>query len=405
MLAHQPASTVQRRPHPPRLVTHELNHTPPTRPTNKIADWFNGESDPITLSILPSPTREVSNPSEVMLSSTFERTPTSSEKPSAARNLPKPAIISRFSLFGNKPAPPKAPLLSADVHDEWHELDIKSALIPSGSADPFSPSAFKNLQQNAEGLLLKLQAAYKQRSQALHDVLAEKEVQAEELEGAEMKTKHLKLQLDGMTAKLADQDKAMMDLVDQLAQEKQARRQAEAARGVINQYCTEVDESRHNGDIPDSEPTEKIWKSRPSTASDMSIESEGSCTDSVFSRHGATSPTMSLSSVSTLNSPETQHQLPPSMPQQRRQPSHTITPLSAFRAARASNKFKQTEETSPTAAPNNNGPCAKCSGHLGDSEAWNLVSILQLENKGLKSRLGQLEDTVDDCLIMVKGLF
>lgn len=304
-LTHQSSSTVLTTRHLPPLITHDLSQTQPTqRPTNKIADWFSGESEPITFSIIPSPTRERSDPVEVM---------PDDDKPR------KPPITSRFSLFSTKSSPPKPPLTT---HDEWHDLDVKSALN-SPYADPFSPSSFKNLQQNAEGLLLKLQAAYKERCEALHDVLAEKEVQAEELEGAEMRTRHLKIQLDDMTAKMQEQDKAMMDLVDQLAQEKEARREIE------------------------SQP-EKTWKSRTSTASEMSVDSE---VDSLFS------PAMSVSSVSTFNSPE--------IPQ------------------------RQSSSTSKKV----------------DSEAWNLVGILQLENTSLKNRIGCLENTVDDCLDMVKGLF
>ncbi|KAL8942970.1 MAG: hypothetical protein Q9211_001171 [Gyalolechia sp. 1 TL-2023] len=266
--------------------------------------------------------------------------------------------MSRFSLFGTKPIPPQTPLA---VHDEWHDLDVKHALIPSGSADPFSPSAFKNLLQNAEGLLSKLQAAYKQRSRALHDVLAEKEAQAEELEGAETRTRHLKIQLDDMTAKLAEQDKAMMDLVDQLAHEKQSRREAEDRNSIME---------------PEQKECRKTWKSRTSTASDMSLGSDGSCADSLFSRRGATSP-ISMSSVSTLNSPESTN-LP------NRQARTSIL--------QSAPRTKVIDAFPPTA----------CNG---DSEAWNLVGILKLENKNLKSRLGQLESTVDDCLDMVKGLF
>ncbi|KAL8939745.1 MAG: hypothetical protein Q9216_003189 [Gyalolechia sp. 2 TL-2023] len=281
----------------PPLITRELKQTT----TSKIAEWFSGES---TFAI-PSPTRE-----------------TMPVEPPTER--PRNTLISRFSLFGTKPTP-KSPLTT---HDEWHELDVKSALIP-GSADPFSPSSFKNLQQNAEGLLLKLQTAYKERSEALHDVLAEKEAQAEELEGAKTRTRHLKIQLDDMTAKLAEQDKAMMDLVDQLAQEKQARRESD------------------------------YRKSRTSTASDVSCESEGSYADSLFS-HGATSP-MSMSSVSTLNSPE----------------SHRQTAIPSKRDGIKANETN------------------------GDSETW----LLKLENTRLKGRIGELENTVDDCLDMVNGLF
>ncbi|KAL8787740.1 MAG: hypothetical protein Q9213_002060 [Squamulea squamosa] len=317
-----------------------------------------------------------------------DHTSTILEKQATTRAIPKPPITSRFSLFGLKQPTARPPASSPLIHDEWYDLDVINALLSSKPTEPFSPSAFKNLQQNAEGLLSKLQTAYRQRSQALHDVIAEKEAQSEEREGAEMRSRHLKIQLDDMTAKLAEQDKIMMDLVDQLAQEKLARREAEdTARKGYDAYHIGI---RH---IPRSS------RSRISTASEMSIESEDSCAESLFSRHGAASPTVSMSSVSTMNSPDFQsihHQLPTS-PEGRQ---FTQNSNQGSRCQPAETKLSDHSINSPTQLSG----CIDCTG-LKESEAWNLVNIMKLENKVLKKRLGQLESTVDDCLDMVKGLF
>ncbi|KAL8701235.1 MAG: hypothetical protein Q9201_005014 [Fulgogasparrea decipioides] len=393
-LTHPPTHTFQPTHAVPPLVTQGLQRTRPTRSRSKLADWFTGESDPISFTIVPSPIK-VKSDSVGDMDSPFPGTdPAYVETQPAAQGNPRPPIISRFSLFGNKSSTPKAPVLSAELDDQWLKLDVKTALASSASTEPFSPSAFKNLQQSAESLLGKFQTAYKERSRALHDVLAEKETQAEELEGAQMRTRHLKLQLDAMTAKLAEQDKAMMDLVDQLAQEKQARREAEDAHSRnLNQrpaVASDQDEA-----IQDAQQNVKSWKSRTSTASDMSLASEDSCAESLFSRRGATSPTLSMSSVSTMNSPESQHQQPGSMDRTRRPtaPTNVTTHIAETKISGA---------LSPISA--SLGQCAKCS-RLKDSEAWSLVSMLKLENQGLKIRLSQLESTVDECLDMVKGLF
>ncbi|KAL8874818.1 MAG: hypothetical protein Q9192_009143, partial [Flavoplaca navasiana] len=275
----------------------------------------------------------------------------------------------------------KTPQTPADVHDSWHDLDVKTALLPASPTDPFSPSAFKELQKNAEGLLTQLQTAYKQRSHALHDVLVEKETQAEEREGAEMRSRHLKLQLDDMTAKLAEQDKAMMDLVDRLAEEKMARREAEDAARTIQPNSSQ-----------DGQHTPRSSKSRTSTAS---IESAESATESLFSRHGAASPTMSMSSVSTMNSPDSQSLC-----------NEVPTSTDRYRDARSRQPDGQTkisnDKFTTTAVQSSQNVHQNTSQ---DSEAWSLVNILTLENKVLKTRLGQLESTVEDCLDMVKGLF
>ncbi|KAL8713685.1 MAG: hypothetical protein Q9220_002211 [cf. Caloplaca sp. 1 TL-2023] len=332
-LANPPTFNSSSDHHLPPLITRDLQHTQPKKST-KFTDWFTGESEPITLSMVPSPTKEKPDPIEAMS--------VISEKQVDA----KPAFVSRFSLFASKPPTTKPPTLPSDLYDEWCDLNVKTALSPTNS---ISPSGYKNVQQKAEGMLTKLQSAYKERTQILKDILAEKEAQAEEMEGAAMRSKHLKLQLNDMTAKMAEQDKAMMDLVDQLAHEKQARRESDTPK-----------ESRQR------------QKSRTSTASEMSVESEDSCAESLFSRQGASSPTMSMSSMSTMNSPD----------------SHR------------SSTSKTYIKKSPSLPPS----CANCSG-VKSSEAWSLVDMLKMENTGLKSRLLQLENTVDDCLDMVKGLF
>ncbi|KAL8652225.1 MAG: hypothetical protein Q9210_002803 [Variospora velana] len=422
-LTHHSTSTSPLNRHIPPLVIQERPQLRPSRPVSTIADWFSGSSDPIPFALIPSPTKEKCDPTEIMSSSPAEQPAARAEQSSANTNPSKPPIISRFSLFGFKPNPPQPPIARSDLYNEWHDLDIKSALHPNAPSDPYSPSAFKNLQQNAESLLLKLQSAYKQRSQALHDVLAETETQAEELQGADMRAKHLKLQLDGMTTRLAEQDSAMMDLVDQLAQERQLRREAEdamyakikEARPAI--ITTNNEQEVHAGDAQYGE--ERSWKSRTSTASDLSIESDGSCAESLFSRHGATSPAMSMSSVSTMNSPETQQRY--QSPAYRPPPVQVTTTGSRLLGLSAET---HKGDFSPTPAPSSSSSsttkCTRCCNNHNinnintnnknhsdaSSEAWALVGILQLENQGLKTRLGQLENTVDDCLGLVKnGLF
>ena len=117
--------------------------------------------------------------------------------------------------------------------DEFLTLDVTSALFPSGepsAQDPFSPAAFKNLLMNAEGLLLKLQTAYKLRTLSLHEISAEKEAMSEELEEAETRAKCLKSQLDDMAHQMSMKDASIADLAAELAAEKQARAEEKLAR-------------------------------------------------------------------------------------------------------------------------------------------------------------------------------
>ena len=78
---------------------------------------------------------------------------------------------------------------------------------------------------NSEGLLLRLQTAYKLRTMALHELTADKDAQEEELEETETRVQHLKLQLDDMAQKSLDHEKEMAALRDELASERKARKE------------------------------------------------------------------------------------------------------------------------------------------------------------------------------------
>lgn len=297
---------------------------------------------------------------------------------SSAQIMPKPAMASRFSFFSSKASLVKSTPLPDELSDELLDMDVSAALFPHEPPNPFSPASFKNLQQQAEGLLSRLQAAYKERTIALRDMIAEKETVAEESEGTDTRARHLKMQLDDMTAKFAEQDEAMMNLVDELAQEKQARREDEEARKRTIRVVEDVTppSSGHRG------------LSRSNTISDSGFESEDdSSADSVFSRrNGAQSPTMSVSSASTANSPDAY----------RAQEFHV--PASTARTA-----CLRLPQGQPAAKGTPVHSCTNCEG-VRASEAWNVVGILKEENEVLKHRVGELEGALDGCLDVVGRL-
>ena len=355
---------------------------------SKLAGWFSGESEPINIGILPSPTKERADPLANMLT----------DKPS--QTTPKPTITSRFSFFTNKPSSARPSSTELDPDDEFLNLDIPTALFPAGPADPFSPASFKNLVQNAEGLLTRLQAAYKERTISLHDVRADKEAMAEELEGATTRSKHLKIQLDDMSAKLTEQDNAMMELVDELANLKRLRSEEEDARKrSIRPVIPSISTPKSPNTSHDSQPRagRRLRRERLSTNSttttDCDSEDESSAS-SIFSKGHSSSPRMSLSSVSTTSSPETYHHADSSF--------HTTTP-----AYPASGQAHRTPsgKYGPTSARGESlvWSCANCEG--GDAtEAWSVVSMLKEENKCLKERVQQVEGALEGCLDVVARL-
>ena len=334
-----------------------------------IANWFRGESDAVNIGIIPSPTKEKSNPMA---------RPSSMPAPQATAGPPtKPNIAVRpsvpatgfFSFLGSK-VPQASMREPRGLDDEIAHMDIKKALMPGGQADPFSPSSFKNLMQNAEGLLSRMQNALKQRTAALHDVTAEKEAQSEELEEAQTRAKHLKIQLDDMSAKMTEQDQAMMNLVEELAHEKQARRDDDESRKRTIRIV----------DVTNKSVNPRPRVSRTSTVShDSGFESDE---DGMFSQKDEfDSPATTVSTMS-LRSPISSEFTS----------AARFPPTEGMRVANAA---------SPAVGPVYS--CENCHGLQG-SEAWNVVGVLKAENQGLKHRVEELESALDGCLDMVNGL-
>ena len=346
-----------------------------------LSGWFNGESEPINIGIVPSPTKERTDPLHDMSTQPTQTTP-------------KPTLSSRFSLFGSKAPLNKAPASLLDPSDEFVELDINAALRPAGPVDTFSPASFKNHMQHAEGLLTRLQAAYKERTIALRDMTSEKDTQAEELEGAETRSKHLKIQLDDMAAKLAEQDKAMMDLVEELANEKRLRREEEDARKKSIKF---VKPSGIGPLIPCSsediyKPSRRRQRLSSTTETDCDSGDESSA-ESLFSRNNLSSARMSLSSVSTTSSPETYQQ-----------PDFSgITTAQTARLRQAQSTLVKSHRPHSSGGESLFGSCTNCHG-VSSSEAWSVVNVLKEENQGLKDRVSHLEAAIEGCLDVVDRL-
>lgn len=352
----------------------------------KLADWFKGESEPISIGILPSPTKEKADLLDTMAPSSDIRPATLLQRTPTAQTISKPTMASRFSFLANRVSPPKSTPQSSNANDELINMDISTVLLPTSSIDSISPAAFKTLQQKAESLLLRLQAAYKERTISLRDMAAEKETLAEETQGAKMTARHLKTQLEDLSTKLTEQDEAMMDLVDELAEEKLARREEEEARrrslGIVEH-------------IPPA-TSSHLRISLENTVSDLGLDSEDdSPAESVSStRIDTYSPTMSMSSVSTMGSPEAYHA--PDFQAASPSPGPARLCLPTRPTTKGRSALRQdgiVEEPSQSA-------CANCNG-VRASEAWSVVGILKEENANLKERVVELEGALDGCLDVV----
>jgi hypothetical protein len=365
---------------------------------NGLSGWFNGTSEPISVGV---PVDEL-----------VEKQPTKATS----------APLSRFAFFSKAPAPQQAQIPS-ELCDDLLTLDIRSALFPTGDQDPFSPSAFKNLLINAERLLNKMQASYKLRTISLHELQTEKEAQADELEEAETRAKHLKLQLEDMAQRVMSHDEEMKKVLGELVKERQARAEEKEAReksiSLIKFHAVPASEasSAHSEDLDvDTFQRRRPWRSSDGTMhSDMSFESDddSGAADSVFSR----SMSPSVASVSEAGTPVVGQatfakvvNVGPTSPRnsaterpkpvQRRSTFQKIlNGISPTAAEEETQSKKEAEEDELGMAAEG---CRNCRGGNA-SVAWDTVGLLRAENKGLKERMADLEHAVEGALDLVNG--
>lgn len=337
------------------------------------------------------------------------------------------AISSRFNP-GNINTP------SIPLDDELCDLDIEAALFPPTSPladrDSFSPAAFKNFQANAIGLLNRFQNAYRERTVTIREMQAEKSAQNDEMEEAETRAQHLKMQLEGMARKAQEQETVMRQLMEELAAERKARsneqrRFAALMTGDKSPVVMSEGGSMVSEDLGVDEDRlrlrlqKKDW--RKSSGSMMSsaggtnpltddTDEESAESESVFSRcrsppllsplgneiyngnnYGNGSGTLieHARNASSLAIPSSQNK------QQQQQKAGGG--VSALQKIIRGISGENGEESSTVAG------CRNCQGQDA-SVAWDTVSLLRDENRHLKSRVGQLETAVEGALDLVNGI-
>lgn len=264
--------------------TSSLGTTTPDKPrtptTNKVfGDLFSGESAPIRLG-LPSPVKEKEESEFVMeyvpsfTSSSSDRRRSSIGDRRSSQTPQKQSWLAR-KLGSSVTALPAA----VPEHDELLTLNINNELFPDGPADPFSPSAFNDLLLNATTLLERMQCAYREKTEYIASVQPEIDAQREEVEEAETRAQHLKMQLEDMGRRAQDHENAMKSLAAQLAEEKIKVQEAQ-------------EQSRTVRMINEERPEWRRKRSSAGSASDSGFESDlDRDADSVAS--GSTTPAWS----------------------------------------------------------------------------------------------------------------
>jgi hypothetical protein len=289
-------------------------------------------------------------------------------------------------------------------------LDIKAALFPSASSsdrNSFSPAAFKNLEMTATGLLNKFQTAYRQQTIELQMMRAEQEAQADEKEGADMRMRHLKIQLEGMAQKAEEQQAMMQHLMDELSREKKLRMQESLARDKASASSETSTVSEDLG-AEEDQHKRKWRKSSATLRSDISIDTDEESFDeaSVFSRSRSPTIATTVSEVSHSPTDPSNPQLKPTTtttttlsPPLAPTPRQTKSPVSQITTFQRLFKGGGAQ----AAAENSTSSCRNCQGQDA-SVAWDTAGLLRDENRGLKDRVGELEAAIEGALDVVHGL-
>ncbi|KAH6605092.1 hypothetical protein Trco_006799 [Trichoderma cornu-damae] len=316
---------------------------------------------------------------------------------SPARRSPFSFITSRMpAIKALAPAPVVVP-----QNDELINLSIEASLFPKGNppdGQSSSPSAFADLQQTATGLLKKFQTAYQRQAVAIHELMAEKEAQDDEKAEADTRTRHLKMQLEGMAQKLADTEGVMQTLMEELNKEKRLRMEERATARDKFLTPSEGSISEDLGVEEDQQHRKRGWRRSGETSkTDFSFETDEDSVEaaSIFSR--PRSPTLTaLSIISDVEGPA-----PPGPPSR----TSTFGPSRSVRNSQPpqlSTFQKLFKGISGDPNKDING-CRNCQGQDA-SIAWDTVGLLKAENKTLKERVGELEEAVEEVLDVVNGV-
>jgi hypothetical protein len=376
--------------------------------------WFNGSSAPIQLGIqqreddddtISESGSEV--PSEYYSSDSeseseeeeeepvhntmniFNRKPTHTQAASGTPAMPTPTksqnqspASSRFAwlLSTQKnaavPSPTPAPVYH-NADDGLLNMNISQALFPHGPVDPLAPSSFNDLLANAEALLTRYQKSYRQLSTALVDAQSEQSAQDDELDEAETRARHLKMQLETMAARATEQDEQMRQLMEDLTFERHARQEEEAARkrslALIRSQpqCSCQDTPRRRNRISNSE-----------LSVDSGFESDAE-TDaaSLFSRNCLSPTGTDRSSILEVEA--------------------EVTPTKHKKVQSLQRGGTYDKPRGGSVSVQSWG-CANCEGG-SQASVWGRLSKEREENRALRQRVESLEDAVESALDVVGG--
>ncbi|ORY17575.1 hypothetical protein BCR34DRAFT_555131 [Clohesyomyces aquaticus] len=363
-----------------------------------ISDWFNGSSEYPDHEYESEEEDEgnmmagIFNRSPGLTRSATETTPKQSRPTSAQTQTPTTGSKFAWLLSTQKNAALPPPVPSPTYHnpsDELLTLKISQTLFPHGPVDPLDPSAFHDLLSNAETLLTRYQNSYRALSCAMSDARAEQSAQDDELDEAETRVRHLKMQLETMASRASEQDAQMQRLMEELTFERRARKEEEEARkrslALIRGPCPA--HMSCGSDVAGPRRRNRVSNSDISVDSGFESECESEAA-SIFSRaNRPMSPTDTIpSSVggSELDSPiDTTPKGKRPQPFERRSIYDKVLHDGA--------EFEK-----------GSWGCSNCEGGA-QAAVWGRLAKEREESSILRRRVAELEDAVEGALNVVDG--
>jgi hypothetical protein len=293
----------------------------------------------------------------------------------------------------------------------------------------------------AEGTILRLQTAYKIQLAAVYEIAAERDAIREEKEEADLKAQCLQGKIDALnlqdkerTKQIAGQESVIQNLVAELAFERRARAEEKETReksvALLKAQAEHHSENEQinrsaNDNLSIDTTTEDLGistarRNRDSSNSEMSlgiesdVESPGA---SIFSRSRSPTLTMNSTTASSMRSsfggsgePTLElHQATFArvVPNPSANPTaNTPVFLPRPKTVQQKSTFQKllsgmagAEEASAVGVGVKG--CSNCSGS-SSSVAWDTVGLMRAENMGLKERIGELEEGLDNALDILR---
>jgi hypothetical protein len=356
-----------------RPQSSQLSHS------NKLfGDLFNGDSAPVRLGIPPSsPIKEL----EEMEFPTEYRTAFTERPRKRASMLNSTPQSQKTSWFGRKLASPMHQQQSpAAATDELANMNIMTSLFPNGQPDELTPHVYNDLLVNATNLLQRLQSAYKDKVEYIATLQPEMDIQREEIEEADIRSRHLKLQLQDMGRRAQEQESAMQALASQLSQERFRNQEArekesrKASRSYMNSSklsspaLSNADETTDDDETtPRRFPHNKRLSAGSTSASDSGFESD-------------------------LDRDSWAHQ-DPLDPSHQRIVMGSPGPLTPT---------KQRGLVGNQHAPLTSSSLRNSVKRLGsDGSAWAVMERLRVENVALKAQVGDMQRELQGCIELI----